>query len=153
MSDLDLAWEHCTEPPKVVCLCGSTRFMDEFFRTGWKETLRGRIVLSVGVVVDGKGPHQGEQHGVKDQLDELHFRKIDLADHILVLNVDGYVGASTQREIAYAMATDKPNTARRPARPTNTVYHILRSSGAKASARSILTTIPHPTLGEMGICR
>lgn len=108
MSDLNLDWQHCIEPPKVVCLCGSTRFMDEFFRSGWKETLRGRIVLSVGVVVDGQGPHQGERYGVKDELDELHFRKIDLADHILVLNVGGYVGASTQREIAYAMATAKP---------------------------------------------
>ena len=45
---------------------------------------------------------------MKDSLAELHFRKSALADHILVLNVDGYVGASTQREIAYAMATGKP---------------------------------------------
>ncbi len=115
MNDLNLDWQHCTEPPKVVCLCGSTRFMDEFFRTGWKETLRGRIVLSVGVVVrDGEAgaqlpnDHLGEHFGVKDLLDELHFRKIDLADNILVLNVGGYIGASTQREMAYAMATDTP---------------------------------------------
>ena len=51
---LPVAWQHCTVPPKVVCLCGSTGFMDQFFRRGGKETLRGRIVLSVGVVVPGR---------------------------------------------------------------------------------------------------
>jgi hypothetical protein len=86
--------------------------MDEFFRSGWNETLAGRIVLSVGVVMDhpgdAEGGHVGEALGLKDSLDELHFRKIDLADEILVLNVGGYVGQSTQREIAYAIATRKP---------------------------------------------
>jgi len=109
---MQLNWSHCTEPPKIVCLCGSTRFMDEFFRSGWNETLAGRIVLSVGCVMDhpgdAEGGHVGEALGVKDALDELHFRKIDLADDVLVLNVDGYVGSSTQREIAYAIATGKP---------------------------------------------
>lgn len=110
-----LQWKHCTKPPVVVTLCGSTRFMDQFFKSGWEETLAGRIVLSVGVVVhEQEGPaamlpndHLGEHFGVKDLLDEIHFRKIDLSDEILVLNVDGYVGQSTQREIAYAMATGK----------------------------------------------
>ena len=106
-----LAWQHCTERPRVVTLCGSTRFMDEFFRSGWAETLAGRLVFSVGVVVDhpgdADGGHVGEALGVKDQLDEIHFRKIDLSDEILVLNVDGYIGKSTQREIAYAIATGK----------------------------------------------
>lgn len=102
-------WQHCKDKPRVVCLCGSTRFMEQFFRSGWDETLAGRIVLSVGVVVDAKpgAAHIGEELGIKDALDELHFRKIDLADEILVLNVDGYVGQSTQREIAYAIATGK----------------------------------------------
>lgn len=107
-----LAWQHCKQPPKVVCLCGSTRFLDQFFRSGWAETLAGNIVLSIGVVVDhpgdAEGGHVGEALGLKDQLDELHFRKIDLADDVLVLNLDGYIGKSTQREIAYAMATGKP---------------------------------------------
>lgn len=107
-----LAWGHCTTPPDVVTLCGSTRFMDQFFKSGWEETLKGNIVLSVGVVVrDEKlssqlpNDHLGEHFGVKDLLDEIHFRKIDLSDAILVLNVDGYIGKSTQREMAYAIAT------------------------------------------------
>ena len=110
----NLAWKHCTAAPRVVTLCGSTRFMDQFFKSGWAETLAGRIVLSVGVVVDEgeaaaqlPNDHLGERFGVKDQLDEIHFRKIDLSDDILVLNLDGYIGKSTQREIAYALATGK----------------------------------------------
>lgn len=107
-----LKWAHLPDKPRVVCLCGSTRFIEQFFRSGWYETLEKRIVLSVGVCLDhpgdAEGGHVGEALGVKDMLDELHFRKIDLANDVLVLNVDGYIGESTQREIAYALATDTP---------------------------------------------
>lgn len=96
--------------PRIVCLCGSTRFMDAFFDEGWKETLKGNIVLSVGVWRKGPADHAGEWIGeeVKQQLDELHKRKIDLADEVLVLNVGGYIGASTQSELEYAEAHGKP---------------------------------------------
>lgn len=93
--------------PRVVCLCGSTRFMDAFHAAGWAETLAGRIVLSVGVakhVETADGGHAAEAlgEGVAEALDELHKRKIDLADEILVLNVGGYIGDSTRSEIDYA---------------------------------------------------
>lgn len=100
--------------PKIVCLCGSTRFMDAFFEAGWRETLAGRIVLSVGVVksseADETGGHGAEALGpeVVARLDELHKRKIDLADEVLVLNVGGYIGESTRSEIVYAEAHGKP---------------------------------------------
>lgn len=95
--------------PKVVCLCGSTRFMDAFFAAGWEETLQGRIVLSVGVCAHAED-HGGEALGepVKEMLDELHKRKIDMADEVLVLNVGGYIGESTRGEIAYAQAHGIP---------------------------------------------
>lgn len=96
------------ERPRIVCLCGSTRFMNHFFAAGWVETLAGKIVLSVGVVLRGHGPHQGEAHGVKEMLDELHKRKIDLADEVLILDVNGYVGESTRSEIEYAERHGKP---------------------------------------------
>ena len=97
------------EKPKVVVLCGSTRFMDTFFEAGWSETLKGHIVLSVGVVTTS-ADHAGEALGVEavQMLDELHWRKIDLADEVLVLNVGGYIGFSTQREIDYAELIGKP---------------------------------------------
>src|SRR3990167_3124228 len=98
--------------PKIVCLCGSTRFMEAFFDEGWRLTLEGKIVLSVGVAkhADVDGGHAGEVLGpnVCAALDELHLRKIDLADEVLVLNVGGYIGESTRREIAYAIAPKKP---------------------------------------------
>jgi len=101
---------HLFGKPKVVVLCGSTRFMDVFREVGWAETLEGHIVLSVGVSKHLPPNHGGESLGqhVVEMLDELHWRKIDLADEVLVLNVGGYVGYSTGREIEYAMTVGKP---------------------------------------------
>lgn len=92
--------------PRVVCLCGSTRFGEAYGCAMRDETLAGKIVLTVGLLghaegIDMNGP-------VKAMLDELHLRKIDLADEILVLNVGSYVGESTRREIAYAERHGKP---------------------------------------------
>ena len=100
---------HLPEHPTIVCLCGSTRFMDMFFEAGWTETLAGHIVLSVGVVTTSFD-HAGEALGAEavQMLDELHWRKIDLADEVLVLNVGGYIGFSTRREIDYAESVGVP---------------------------------------------
>ena len=87
--------------PTVVCLCGSTRFIQAFQDANLAETLAGRIVLTIGC--DTKSDAMlGLAPDVKVMLDELHKRKIDKADEILVLNVGGYVGASTASEIEYA---------------------------------------------------
>lgn len=91
------------ERPTIVCLCGSTRFSEAFRDTMLHETLDGKIVLTVGCMT-----HSDAQLGAiitpekKVKLDELHKRKIDLADEILVLNVQGYIGESTRSEIDYA---------------------------------------------------
>lgn len=88
---------------KIVCLCGSTQFMVDFHKANWEFTLKGWIVLSVGVCKHAER-HGGEALGkdVADMLDELHLRKIDKADLVYVLNVNGYIGVSTAKEIAYA---------------------------------------------------
>jgi hypothetical protein len=92
--------------PIVVCLCGSTRFYTAFQEANYRETMAGRIVLTVGFYPHATEQAHGEQVGItpeqKAALDDLHKRKIDLADEILVLNCDGYVGDSTRSEIAYA---------------------------------------------------
>lgn len=89
--------------PEIVCLCGSTKFREEFRQVNAKLTLKGKIVLTVGCF---KGdPEWGTN---KVNLDELHLRKIDLADRVFVLNVGGYIGKSTTREIAYARKLKKP---------------------------------------------
>ena len=90
----------------VVCLCGSTRFMQAFQKANLEETLAGRIVLSVGC--DTKSDELLDlSPEVKIRLDELHKDKIDLADEILVLNVGGYVGRSTASEILHAWKQQK----------------------------------------------
>ena len=95
--------------PTIVCLCGSTRFKDAFDEAIYQETMAGRIVLSVGVLVHTVGnKHGGITHEQKIVLDELHKRKIDLADEVLVLNVGGYVGDSTRSEIKYAESLNMP---------------------------------------------
>lgn len=86
---------------QIICLCGSTRFMDAFREANLRETLNGNIVLTVGC--DTKSDDAlGIPPEAKAMLDDLHLRKIDLADAILVLNVGGYIGESTRREILYA---------------------------------------------------
>ncbi len=95
--------------PKIVCLCGSTRFYDAFQEANFRETMAGHIVLTVGFYASEDGLRPG---GItaeeKERLDELYRRKIDLADEILVLNVGGYVGDSTRGEIEYARSLGKP---------------------------------------------
>ena len=98
--------------PTIVTLCGSTRFKDEFTATNRDLTLRGYLVISVGLFGhSGDLPAQQcatDSSPVKIGLDQLHFRKIDLADEILVINPGGYIGASTRREIAYAERIGRP---------------------------------------------
>lgn len=96
--------------PKIVCLCGSTRFGEVYELANLRETLAGKIVLSVGYTrkSDTELMTSGElTEAAKIALDELHKRKIDLADEILVLNVGGYIGDSTRSEIEYAQAHGK----------------------------------------------
>jgi len=86
---------------KVVTLCGSTRFKEAFERENRRLTLEGCIVLAPGVFVheDGVAPVGDDQ---KRMLDNMHLRKIDLSDEIFVINVGGYIGESTAREVEYA---------------------------------------------------
>lgn len=99
--------------PRVVCLCGSTRFYEQFQQANYERTMAGEIVLSVGFYPHAKAEH-GHGEGVghdsaeKVALDELHKRKIDLADSVLVLNVGGYMGKSTRSEIEYAERIGRP---------------------------------------------
>lgn len=93
--------------PRIVCLCGSGRFREAFEQAEYDETLAGRIVLTIGCNTKDIARTAELAHH-KPALDELHLRKIDLADEVLVLNVGGYIGESTRREIAYATAHGKP---------------------------------------------
>ena len=92
---------------KVITLCGSTRFKDEFLETQKRLTLEGNIVISVGLF-GHSGDNEVWTEGTKEMLDDMHLRKIDMADEIFVINVGGYIGSSTRSEIEYALAAGKP---------------------------------------------
>lgn len=98
------------ERPEIVCICGSTRFVDEMSAANRDLTFAGVIVVAPGVFLRAEDHEAGEliTNEQKTALDALHLRKIDLADRVLVVNPGGYIGESTSREIAYARATGKP---------------------------------------------
>ena len=92
---------------KVITLCGSTRFKDAFLTAQKRLTLEGNIVISVGLF-GHSGDGEAMDMATKAMLDDMHKRKIDMADEIFVINAGGYIGSSTRSEIEYAKATNKP---------------------------------------------
>ncbi len=101
---------------KVVTLCGSTRFKDEFYQIQKELTLKECIVISVGLFGHSgdeevwENMDEGTLTKTKLMLDDMHKRKIDMADEIFVIDVNGYIGESTKSEIAYAKEHNKPIT-------------------------------------------
>ena len=93
-------------PYKVITLCGSTRFKDQFIEAQKRLTLEGNIVISVGLF-GHSGDNEVWSEGTKEMLDDMHKRKIDMADEIFVINVGGYIGSSTKSEIEYAKRIGK----------------------------------------------
>ncbi len=91
---------------KVITLCGSTKFKDEFIAEQKRLTLEGNIVISVGLF-GHSGDNEVWSESTKIMLDDMHKRKIDMADEIFVINVGGYIGLSTLSEIDYAFMTNK----------------------------------------------
>ena len=92
---------------KVITLCGSTRFKAAFLTAQKSLTLEGNIVISVGLF-GHSGNGEAMDTATKAMLDDMHKRKIDMADEIFVINAGGYIGSSTRSEIEYAKATNKP---------------------------------------------
>lgn len=91
---------------KVITLCGSTKFKDDFLREQKRLTLEGNIVISVGLF-GHSGDSEVYTQGAKEMLDDMHKRKIDMSDEIFVINKNGYIGESTKSEIEYAIKTNK----------------------------------------------
>ena len=90
----------------VITLCGSTRFKEQFLEAQKRLTLAGNIVISVGLF-GHSGDGEVWTEGTKEMLDDMHKRKIDMADAIYVINVGGYIGTSTRSEIEYARSNGK----------------------------------------------
>ncbi len=89
---------------KVITLCGSTRFKEAFMETQKRFTLEGNIVISPIFFGDDEEWTEGK----REMLGDMHKQRINMADEIFVINAGGYIGISTESEIAYAMAVGKP---------------------------------------------
>ena len=98
---------------KVITLCGSTRFKAQFLAVQKQLTLKGNIVISVGLFGHSgdnevwENMDEGTLTRTKEMLDDMHKSKIDMADEIFVINVGGYIGDSTRSEIEYAIKHGK----------------------------------------------
>lgn len=127
--------------PTIVTLCGSTKFKQQFIEANFRETMEGKIVLTVGWFSHSDGNIFYPSPEEKKRLDALHFRKIELSDEIFVVNVGGYIGESTKNEIAHAVSLRKiirwlepPLTARKTCPhgvdPLQTCLSCVREKGA-----------------------
>ncbi|MEV0149067.1 MULTISPECIES: hypothetical protein [unclassified Nonomuraea] len=101
----DLVRDFIGHRPTIVALCGSTRFRDAFSAVNRNLTLDGVIVIAPGVFGHSGDPLTDD---AKLRLDDLHKRKIDLADEVFVVNPGGYIGESTRSEVKYAEKLGKP---------------------------------------------
>lgn len=125
--------------PRIICLCGSTRFKDAILAASERFTMGGNIVLAPNVfgreaTDEGKNTHTVlVSEAEKALLDALHFRKIDLSDRVHVVNLDGYIGRSVHNEVRYAVENDKFVTFEHPwvipwdvhsDRPISTRYYL-----------------------------
>jgi hypothetical protein len=97
--------------PKIVCFCGSSRFIDHFAVLQWEWEKEGWISLGLHLLPQGYKTnvpdHLAEAEGVNKKMDELHRRKIDMADLVFIINVGGYIGESTKGELEYARQNGK----------------------------------------------
>ncbi|KKL12611.1 hypothetical protein LCGC14_2534020 [marine sediment metagenome] len=99
--------------PRIICLCGSSRFIETFAVLAWEFEKDGNITVGLHYLPPSYSQehipsHLAEHEGVAKQMDELHLRKIDMADEVFVININGYIGKSTSREIDYATKLGKP---------------------------------------------
>lgn len=98
--------------PKIVVMCGSSKYTDIIAVAEWLIE-RDELAITMGLNLlpqwypDCPSDHLAEAEGCAEEMDELHFRKIDLADEIFVVDWDGYIGNSTAREIEYAKTHGK----------------------------------------------
>lgn len=98
--------------PKIITLCGSSRFIQEMAVCAWLLE-RDERAIAMGLHLlpywypDCPDHHLAEHEGAAEAMDALHLEKIDLSDEIFVVDVGGYIGSSTRNEIRHAVASAK----------------------------------------------
>ena len=89
---------------KVITLCGSLKFQKDMMIVAEKMALEGNCILTPVYPILENCKRTDEQ---LEKLKQAHFKKIDLSDAILVINVNNYIGNSTNLEIEYAKKLEK----------------------------------------------
>jgi hypothetical protein len=92
---------------EIICYCGSLRFLEKFKEVEYQSVVDGNIALLPCCMFVDIEREYGAESDYKIKADELHKRKIDICDKVVVLNVDGYIGNSTRSEIDYALSIGK----------------------------------------------
>ena len=111
LMDDQRAPQSAEDEAKVITLCGSTRFEAEFAKVNQRLTMEGCVVLSLGMFSLPELPDYdwtADSSDLKGRLGGVQFQKIRMADEVYVVDLGGYVGESTRREIAYAESLGKP---------------------------------------------
>lgn len=138
--------------PKIVVLCGSSRFVSIMAVCAWLiERDERAIAMGLHLLPEWypncPDHHLAEHEGVSMEMDTLHLRKIDLCDEVFVVDWDGYVGLSTSNEIAHARALGKPVRMFREDRIGTEVCRMLIAHGEaqrKPGTRPLRLRIPRP---------
>ena len=108
---LDDDFEPPMSRPEVVTLCGSSRFVGEMAVLAWSLEKDGKIVHTLHLLpawYTDQHDHQAEHEGVAEAMDALHLEKIRRSDRVLVVNIGGYIGESTAKEIQFSHSIGKP---------------------------------------------
>lgn len=92
---------------KIITLCGSTDFFEEYDYAMLNLTMSGWAVFTIGTHRFNDKQLVIEKN-MKDMFEKLHFDKIRLSDAIMVIDKGGYIGESTKREIKFASKLGKP---------------------------------------------
>ena len=89
---------------KIITLCGSLKFQKQMMITAEKLALEGNCILAPVYPVLENYKRTDKQI---EKLKEAHFKRIELSDAILVVNINNYIGKSTKLEIECAKKLDK----------------------------------------------
>lgn len=88
---------------KIITICGSLKYQNEMLRVAEKLALKGNCVLTPAYPVSNNEKTENQLKLLKEE----HFKKIELSDEIMVVNVNNYIGNSTNLEIDYAKKLNK----------------------------------------------
>jgi hypothetical protein len=94
--------------PEIVCICGSTTYADEIEVAAENLTLAGAIVLQPVVFLNLPPRGTDRRHRIEVKQEQLQFRRIDMADRVVVVAPDGEIGLELERQIGYAELHEVP---------------------------------------------